>query len=331
MGLYLQPTTPHLFLAHHHQSVFLSISTMGLRKLFNQERKVAGYQKCLWLTTLRQSPLVSNQTHRYHSIPPLPLPPTPPTPPLPLGTSPETEIPLIPYIPPQRTAQTRHDVHKPRRRASHVYAGSGHQSPPSQHRRLIMMQQQQTVPSPELTSCTRCGSHYKTHPTTSVHKSSYVSEPISEPPPADPYADPGLAEAFVLVCRLLIFVFCFAIGIFVTVVCGAVWILVKISTSIEAHDTAAPEEPGVTGEGITTQNSIFQPANLPVEAADWRVIAWAREQGFLQLQGQEPVPEQGGDRFLEFASNPGPEPQSLAHGAAREAWVMHTVCPHCYE
>lgn len=297
---------------------------MGFRRLFDQEKKVAGDQKCLWPTTLRQSPLVVSQPHKYRS-----------TPPSPLATSSEPEIPLVPYIPPHSTTQTRQDVHRPRRRSLHAYSGSRHQSPPSRNCRLIMMQQQQAVPSSALISCTRCGSHYRPHPTTSVHNSAYVSEPISESPPADPYTDPGLTATFALACRLLIFIFCFAIGIFVTAVCGAVWILVKISTSIEAHDTATPEEPGVTSEGTTTPSSVFQPADLPVEAADWRVMAWAREQGLLQLQGQEPLPLQNGDQLLEFAAGPEPEPepepQGLAHGAAREAWAIHAVCPHCQE
>lgn len=141
-------------------------------------------------------------------------------------------------------------------------------------------------------------------------------------------AGPDLVATFALMCRLLIFVFCFAIGIFVTAVCGAVWILAKISTSIEeAHDTTIPEEPGEAGGEITTPSSSFQPADLPVEAAYWKVMTWVRKQGILQLSQQD------GDEVLECVAEPEPEPepQTLAHGAAREAWAMHAVCPHCHD
>lgn len=142
-------------------------------------------------------------------------------------------------------------------------------------------------------------------------------------------AGPDLVATFALVCRLLIFVFCFATGIFVTAVCGAVWILAKISTSIEeAHDTTISEELGEAGREITTTpSSSFQPADLPVEATHLRVMTWAREQGILQL------PQQDGDEVLECVAEPElePENQTLAHGAAREAWAIHTICPHCHD
>lgn len=122
------------------------------------------------------------------------------------------------------------------------------------------------------------------------------------------------------------FISCFAIGIFITVICFTIWILAKISTSLEgAHDVAPLLEEEVGGE-VTPS---LLPADVLAETAYWRVMAWAWEQSFqrLQLQGWEPA---DGDQAQECTLESEPEPGSLARGAAREAWAIHTRCSHCH-
>lgn len=290
--------------------------TMGLRKLFGQKKKAAGDQKCLWSATLRQPP-ASYQPHIYRPVPAPPPPPPPPT------TPPITETSSIIYAPHYHTTHTRQDFYNPRRRVSPVWnkapVWNEDQSPRLRLRRLRMQQQQQ-YPDPSSTPpCIRCGLRYKAQPT-SIDKSNYTYGPPSEesPPPDPRLTGPDMVDTFATMCRILILLFCFAIGIFVTVFGCGIWILAKISSTLEINGIPPPE-----GEGEGEEITEFRPADLPVEPAHWRVMAWACEQSFRQLRRQSQ--ESPDDQVPEC------EPPNMAHNAARKAWAIHAGCPNCQD
>lgn len=278
---------------------------MGLRKFFGQNKKAAGGQKCSWSATLRQPRPVSNQNHQpYH----LPLPPSPQPPPLPPPTVAETSS--IIYTPPHRT---RHNFYNSRRR---MPIESEDQLPPFRYRRPMMQQ----YPAPPFIPATRArySPRYRAQPA-NAHEPSYTYGFTSEspPPPYPNLTGPDVANAFALICKALISIFCFAIGISVTVACGAIWILAKISTSIETQGNVPPEAEGEYE--VIPRRSRLRPADLPVESTYWRVMAWACEQSFRQLRSQDQAQQEDGGAE--------PESQRMAHGAAHEAWAKHAARP----
>lgn len=288
---------------------------MGLCKLFGQKKKAAGDQKCFWSATLRQPPAFY-QPHIYR---PVPAPPPPP----PSTTPPITETSSIIYAPHYHTTHTRQDSYNPRRRVSPVWSKvpvwNEDQSPQFQHRRSRIQQQQYPDPSSTPLSCTRYGPRYRTQ-SASVDKSNHTYGPPSEelPLPDPCHTGPDMVETFATVCRILILLFCFAIGIFVTVFGCGIWILAKISNTLETNRMPPPDEPEEGGEGEDITE--FRPADLPVEPAHWRVMAWACEQSFRQLRRQSQ--ESPDDQVPEC------EPPSMAHNAARKAWAIHAECPN---
>lgn len=295
---------------------------MGLRKFFGHKQKPAKDQGFTLPTTLRQFPKEPPPAHeppaqqqpRYFT--PSPSPAAPPT----------AEIPLIAYAPSRRISQIRQDLHRPPRGV--IRARNENQLPPFPHPHIrSTILQQDLRPPTRAVCCTRCGSRYRTQSTT-ICKSP-DSSPGSVPP------DPCLVDTLALLCRILIFIFCFAISMFVTVACLIIWILAKLLTSLEASGTVLQQEEEEADEEIDRVSNT-QPAHMPAEDAYWRVMAWAYEQSFRQLQSQECVPpqhnpDQGPECVAATVVAVEPEPRGLARGAAREAWAIHAICPHCHD
>lgn len=295
---------------------------MRLRKLFSRKQK-AKDQKCLWPLTLRQSPkqLPSNneyQTqhpHRYNL--PLPSPVIPST----------AETPPFPDTHPHRTPQIRHDTHQFRRRD--VREGNEDQLPQfQQYHPHLFMQQQDPAPLPTSIFCTRHRSRYRDQPV-AAYESGEIPGPISEYLPQDPRpTGPDLIDNLTILCRILIFSFSLATGIFVAVTCSAIWILAKLSTSLEPCKIVPQEEENQEVDGEINRISNPQFTHIPTEATHWRVMAWAYEQGFQESRGQEYVSQQDYGQASGCIAEP--VPQNLACGAAREAWAIYAACPNCH-